>query len=100
MMTVIHLIMLGFLTGVGLCALHYAGRRWAEQRDINCPWRRCVAMVGQAARLAGLGAGAYLLASVGWLALPAAATGFLVTRPALATQRATRLGATRKGEAG
>jgi hypothetical protein len=43
-----------------------------------------------------MGLGAYVLASVGWAAIPAALTGFFLTRPALkpALARATSTPAT------
>ncbi len=88
MMTLIHLLMFGFLVGAGLCLAHFAAIRWARQRDVACPWGRFVNAVGHAVRLAAMGLGAYVLASVGWVAVPAALTGFLLTRPALVPAKA------------
>ncbi len=88
-MMLIHLVMLGFLVGVGLCALHFSLRQWAQARDISCPWGRFVRAASGAAELGALGLGAYVLATVGWAAIPAAATGFLLTRPAMAHARAS-----------
>lgn len=84
MMMFIHLLMLGFIIGAGLCALHFGMRRWAEDRDVECPWGKFVQATSTTARLAAMGLGAYILASVGWLAVPAALTGYFLTRPALA----------------
>lgn len=88
MMMFIHLLMFGFLIGAGLCALHFGMRHWAEKRDVECPWGKFVRASSTTARLAAMGLGAYVLASVGWLAVPAALTGFFVTRPALAPAKA------------
>lgn len=88
MMNLIHLVMFGFIVGAGLCMLHYLGQRLLEPRDVECPWKQAKHTAARAARLGGLGLGAYLLASVGWAVLPAALTGFLVTRPALVPARA------------
>ncbi len=87
MMNLIHLVMFGFIVGAGLCMLHYLGQRLLAPHDIECPWKQAKHTAARAARLGGLGLGAYLLASVGWAVLPAAAAGFLVTRPALVPAR-------------
>lgn len=89
MMTLIHILMFGFLVGTGLCAAHFTLRRLAEKHDVACPWGRLVNTTGHAVRLAAMGGGAYVLASVGWVAVPAALGGFLLTRPALAPVRVT-----------
>jgi predicted transporter len=96
MMMLIHLVMLGFLVGAGLCTAHFGMRRWAEARDVTCPWGRAAQASSRTLRIGAMGLGAYVLASVGWAAIPAALTGFFLTRPALkpALARATSTPAT------
>lgn len=89
MMTIIHLLMFGFLVGAGLSAVHFSLRRWAEARDIACPVGKLVHAVRGVTELGALGLGAYVLATVGWAAVPAAATGFLITRPAVSRANAS-----------
>jgi predicted transporter len=84
MMMLIHLVMFGFLIGVGLCAAHFGMRRWAEARDVGCPWGKLAHASSHVARLGAVGAGVYALASVGWAAIPAAMVGFFLTWPPLA----------------
>lgn len=87
MMTVVHLLMFGFILGAALSVLHYVTRRWAETRDMKCPRAKIARTVSRAARLGVTGVGAYFLATIGWAALPAALTGYFVTKPALAPVR-------------
>ena len=83
MMTLIHLLMLGFLVGAGLCVLHAVARRLTRDQVSQCPRAKIARGVVEAVRLGLVGLGAYFLATLGWATLPAAATGYFLARPAL-----------------